>query len=419
MHGSALRVLATIIVPPHLSVSGGARAAEQLSNALSAQCAISVASMLDSGRPAPDGEGAARLAVRSWLPGPLPWQRLPNRYRTLFYRSDLPALVARGRYDIVHIHNPMPALEMARVADACRRAGTPYVVSTHGFNEVANGLDIYGFGWLRRQVWQRLVVDPVQHVVRHAAGMFVLSPADAPIVRAMGFRGEPITVCNGVALPPAADSAADASALAALGIGAGRDPGTPTFFFLANHTQNKGLPVLLDAFARIGRPFLLVIGGEQRGGVDYDRAIAACRPGQRIVVTGRLSDAAVHALFRRSDAFVFPTLADTFPLAVLEAMAHGVPVIASRVGGIVHQIDRHCGVLVPPGDADALAAAICSLADDPSRAAAMGRAARARVAAEYTWQRAADQAMAGYRAVAQPASPRRNRADMKVAHPAG
>ncbi len=398
----ALRVLATIIVPPHLSVSGGARAAEQLSDALAPHCAIDIGSMM---RPvtepaAPPAPAARRLPVRTWLPGPLPWHRLANCHRTLFYRSDLPQRIAGGGYDIVHIHNPMPALEMARVARACRRAAIPYVVSTHGFNEVANGHAIYGFGPAQRLVWNRLVARPVAEVVRHAAAMFVLSPADTPIVRAMGFRGTPFTVANGVPLPQAAaDPSTDHSALTRLGISAAPTPGVPTFFFLANHTPNKGLPVLLAAFARLATPFLLVVGGETRDGVDYNAAIAACRPGQRIVVTGRLEDAAVHALFRRADAFVFPTLADTFPLAVLEAMAHGLPVIASRVGGIPHQIDESCGLLVAPGSADDLAAALVALASTPARLATMGAAARARVASQFSWQRAAEQAMTGYRSI--------------------
>ena len=70
---------------------------------------------------------------------------------------------------------------------------------------------------------------------------------------------------------------------------------------------------------------------------------AKCRPDQQIIVTGRLRDDEVGAALRRSDLFVFPTLADTFPLVVLEAMAHGVPVLASRVGGIPHQLDERCG----------------------------------------------------------------------------
>ena len=85
------------------------------------------------------------------------------------------------------------------------------------------------------------------------------------------------------------------------------------------------------------------------------------------MVTGRLSDAEVGALMRRADLFVFPTLADTLPLVVFEAMAQAVPVLASAVGGIPYQIDPGCGQLVPPNDAAALAAAIERLVQDRAR----------------------------------------------------
>ncbi|MES2866102.1 MAG: glycosyltransferase family 4 protein, partial [Actinomycetota bacterium] len=96
---------------------------------------------------------------------------------------------------------------------------------------------------------------------------------------------------------------------------------------------------------------------------------------------------------RRSDIFVFPTLADTLPLVVLEAMAQGLPVIASSVGGIPYQLDDACGVLVEPGDPAALAAAVQRLAAQPMMLAAMGRRARARVGTHFTWETAAASAM--------------------------
>jgi len=402
------RVLATVVVPPHLSVSGGSRAAELLSAALAPHCSMTVASMMNgTGATLSDGGPApARLPVQSWLPPLLPWSRLPNRYSTLFYRSSLPGIVRRttpaGGFDLVHIHNPMPALEMARVADASRAHGLPYVVSTHGYNEVANGGTIYGFDPLRRQIWQRLVVDPVRRVTAGAAAIFALSSADIPIIRDMGFTGEVVVVPNGVPLPAKGDAAADLAMLAALGIPPRAPEGTSdpiTLMFLANHTPNKGLPVLLEAFRRIEQPALLVIGGETRPGIDYEGAIAACRSGQRIIVTGRLRDADIGALFRRSDVFVFPTLADTFPLAVLEGMAQGLPILASRIGGIPYQIGDDCGVLVPAGDAAALVEAVNRLAAHPAERAAMGRAAQARVAAAFTWSHAAEVALDGYRQV--------------------
>lgn len=397
-----IRVLAAVVVPPHLSVSGGARAAEQLSAALAPHCDITVASMMNgagAGTASFTAGGVKRVAVRSWRPRGLPWSRLPDRYSTLFYRSDLADIVARGRYDLVHLHNPLPALEMERVARACVARGIPYVVSTHGFNEVANGGRIYGFDRIRRLVWERLVVGPVSRVARQASGIFALSPADVSIVRSMGFRGEPDIVCNGVPLPSSPAPGVDAEALRRLGIPVERRPGQITCMFLANHTPNKGLPQLLEAIGRLHRPCLLIVGGERRAAIDYERYLRACKPEQEIIVTGRVGDDDVAAMFRRSDLFVFPTLADTFPLVVLEAMSHGLPVLATRVGGIPYQVDDGCGALVEPDDPAQLAEAIDRLATYPALLSQLGENARARVTAEFVWERAAERAMDGYRRV--------------------
>jgi glycosyltransferase involved in cell wall biosynthesis len=378
-----------------MSVSGGARAAEQLSAALLPHCDIRVASMMDSA----GGSVVPHLPVSTWLPRGLPWSRMPRHFSTLFYRSNLPDLVATTDSDLIHLHNPMPALEMARVARACLARNLPFVVSTHGFNEVANGVEVYGFGRARREIWRHLVLEPVRYVVRNASAIFALSPADVPIVRAMGFRGDPVLVCNGVARPAPANPTHDSATLGRLGIAARHAAGPLTCMFLANHTPNKGLPVLLEAFANLDLPYLLIIGGEKRPSIAYSDFMARCRPDQQIVVTDRLSDQDVAALFRRSDLFVFPTLADTFPLAVLEAMSHGLPVLASRIGGIPYQIDQGCGVLVEPGSPDALADAVKALAASPDRLAAMGQAARERVRSDFTWQRTAERALEGYRRV--------------------
>ena len=396
------KVLAAIVAPPHLAVSGGAKAGEMLSQALAQSCDMTVASMLShEAGPMPFFHATPkRIQVTSTLPPLLPWGHIPKRYATLFYRSDISRHIRSGAFDLVHLHNPMPALEFARVARACRSAGVPYVVSTHGFNEVANGRRIYGFDPLRRAVWRGLVEGPVANAVRHAAGVFALSSADFRIVRAMGFTGTELCVVpNGVASPGPVDVAADRAVYRRLRISDVNPSDQVTCLFLANHTPNKGLPVLLEAFAGMKRPFQLIIGGDRRAGIDYDQAAARCGPSQRIVVTGHLTDDEVSALFRRADIFVFPTLADTFPLVVLEAMAHGVPVIASAVGGIPCQLTEETGILVPPGNAEALREAVAALTDDPARRAAMRRQARNRAASEFSWRTAAAMALAGYRRV--------------------
>jgi glycosyltransferase involved in cell wall biosynthesis len=103
------------------------------------------------------------------------------------------------------------------------------------------------------------------------------------------------------------------------------------------------------------------------------------------------------------DAFVLPSREDPFPLAMLEAMAAGVPVIGSAAGGIPEQVAPGCGVLVPPGDPGALADAILALAAAPAaERAAMGAAARDRVAARFTVEHQAAGLHAAYLAAARP-----------------
>jgi glycosyltransferase involved in cell wall biosynthesis len=388
-----LKVLSTIIVPPHLSASGAARAGFQLTDALSEYCDISIASMYGSygGQAGP----APRLTVKAWLP--VSQRGLPRRYRSLFYKSDIPHIIRRGAYDLVHIHNPIPALEMARVARACIRSRIPYVVSTHGFNELANSDSIYQLGALRRTAWHFLVRRPVSEVISRASEVFALSPADLDVVRSFGFPGTPRIVPNGVELPAEASAESDMAACRKFRIpGRGEFSGI-TCMFLGNHTPNKGVPILLEAFSRIKCPYLLILGGDCRSEIDYDSYKRGARDDQRIVITGRLTNDEVSALLRRSDLFVFPSLADTFPLVVLEAMAHGVPVLASDVGGIRYQLDPGCGRLVPPGNVATLRAAVEEMARERDCLREMGRLARVRAAHTFTWKAAAEAALEGYR----------------------
>lgn len=391
-----MKVLTAIIAPPHLSVSGAARAAERLSVELAKKCDVSVASMMP--RSSWDGS-IPHVSVRTWLPAGMSVLRLPNKLRTPFYRSDIPDTIRRGGFDMVHLHNPMPALEMARIAAACRRSGTPYVVSTHGFHEIDAGARIYDFGRAEHLFWDMLVYRAVVRATASADAVLLLSEQDRPVVRRMGLSaGDTFVVPNGAEPAPLQTVEAVSAVLQKFAVG-DRDPEAIVCMFLANHTPNKGLPVLFEAFSSLDIPFLLIVCGERRQNVDYVGFAGSLRERQRVIFTGRLEDGEVMALMRGADAFVFPSLADTLPLVVQEALSVGLPVIASAVGGVPRQIDRSCGILVPPGDPQALADAVRYLAEDRTVIGAMSQAAHRRFREMPSWSKCAGMALTAYRNV--------------------
>jgi L-malate glycosyltransferase len=96
----------------------------------------------------------------------------------------------------------------------------------------------------------------------------------------------------------------------------------------------------------------------------------------------------VPALLAAADAFVLPSRSEAFPNGVIEAMGAGLPVVACGVGGLLDLIDDgRTGLLVPPGDFDTMAVALQTLIDDPVRAGAIGRAARAEIQLRYSFDR--------------------------------
>ena len=126
-----------------------------------------------------------------------------------------------------------------------------------------------------------------------------------------------------------------------------------------------------------GRLRLAIVGdGSQRS--EVDAVLAAAGASRLAWLPGERTD--IPALMRGFDAFVLPSLAEGISNTVLEAMASGLPVIATAVGGNVELVSPgRTGLLVPPADDDALARAILALAGDRGAAVAMGRAARLEV----------------------------------------
>jgi glycosyltransferase involved in cell wall biosynthesis len=154
-----------------------------------------------------------------------------------------------------------------------------------------------------------------------------------------------------------------------------------------------GVDVLVDATALLVAedPMyrLLVVGDGPLATTLQDRAASAGIAAQ-VETTGGVSPHDVPALLHRFDVAVapYPPVDDFYfsPLKVYEYLGAGLPVVASRVGGLADILDHgRIGVLVEPGDAAALAAAVADLRADPARREALGRAARLRAVARHDW----------------------------------
>jgi glycosyltransferase involved in cell wall biosynthesis len=162
----------------------------------------------------------------------------------------------------------------------------------------------------------------------------------------------------------------------------------------------KGLGYLLRAVARInGRKSIrLVVVGSPNSNGEVARLIRRLGIGDRVTFTGRIGDAAFVHQYARAALAVVPSVYEGFGLPAGEAMACGVPVI-STTGGALPEVVGDAGILVRPGDADALAGAIVRLLDHPEKARELGRRGYERVLRHFTWRRAAELTVAAYREV--------------------
>ena len=115
-----------------------------------------------------------------------------------------------------------------------------------------------------------------------------------------------------------------------------------------------------------------------------------------IQFTGRVGEQTLHALYAGSDVFLHPTRFEGSSLVTLEAMAHGLPVIATRAGGIPDKVrDGANGFLVDPGDVEALAGAILKIANQPQLRERMGREA-IQLLGPFLWPQIAKRVIAQY-----------------------
>lgn len=268
-------------------------------------------------------------------------------------------LIRREQVDVVHTHSSIDGWVGGMAARLTRR---PVLRTRHVSIPIRRGLNPV-YRWL-------------------ADSVITSGEAIRQLVIAAGVRPERVVaIPAGVNLDDFTAGNGGEAALRSLGLAAGGAAPGPVLGSIAMFRGSKGHDHLLDAFARVHarRPnarLLLVGDGGRREwveGLARERGL-----GGAVIFTGFRTD--VPALLAAMDCFVLAsTRTEGVPQSLLQAAAAGVPLVASRIGGIPEVVeDGLTGLLVPPGDPAALAAAIETTLSDPAAAAARARAARKR-----------------------------------------
>jgi len=159
----------------------------------------------------------------------------------------------------------------------------------------------------------------------------------------------------------------------------------PRIGYVGRLAPQKRAGLLVQAFGRMLQAAGLVVVGDGPDAARVRRLAASSARADRITLAGFVQHTAVPGVLASLDVLVLPSVYEEMGSVLVEAMAAGLPVVASDVGGIP-EVVRHgeTGLLVPPGDVDALTAALDRLVADPELRARLAAGARA-CAADYSW----------------------------------
>jgi glycosyltransferase involved in cell wall biosynthesis len=319
---------------------------------------------------------------------------IPVRRLTVEGKGDLTGLLRLSRSlgalrpEILHVHLASP-VESLPVLLAAGKGGARIVTTEHAPTHHP-----------AQRPWSRAAK---RRASRRIARVIVLTNSDAAYLRDEFHVQEAKirVIANGV--DPDPDLPPRSEARRRLGIA----EGAPVLGYVGEIVEKKGLPELVEAVRLIvgrGGPSadpddrampVTVLAGEGPFRADLERLVAHHGLGRRVLLPGPLHPP--DALYAACDIFVLPSRGEAMPLALLEAMAAGLPVVATEVGGIPEVVrSGQEGWVTPVRDPRALSEAIGRLIGDPSSRERMGRSARQRVREAYSVDRMVEATCALY-----------------------
>jgi glycosyltransferase involved in cell wall biosynthesis len=347
--------------------------------------------------PAAAGDGARTRFGEAWA----------GTWSPRVYRS-LTRVVEEVRPDVAHVHHVFERLTPA-VLDALRHAGVPTVMTLHDYKPVCPNYRLFTDGAPCTRCLSGRYVEAVRHrCLEGSRWRSVAAAAEAYAARARHLyrRVDRFIAPSAFLRDRVVEGGLPADRIDVLPNPVVAAPGPrevrfepPVVVFASRLVAEKGVDRLLDAASLLPGGVRLRMVGSGRLERHVRARVAA--EGLPVDVLGPRPPAEVAAQLRGAAAAVLPALWwENCPMAVLEAAALGVPVVASAVGGIPDLVeDGETGVLVPPGDVAALARALSRLVESPDEAARMGRAAWDRVREQHDAEAHVAALVATYRQV--------------------
>jgi glycosyltransferase involved in cell wall biosynthesis len=292
-----------------------------------------------------------------------------------------------GGFDLVHVHSHRHLLEVW-AARAARRTGVPYVVTGNGTVPV---IERY------RTVKRALDALGTRAVLRRAAACVAVSEAEVAHYRREGVDAARVHVIpNGIRPEDFAVLPAPGAFRSAHGLASG-----PLVVFVGKITPRKGVDVLLRALARLPETVRLVVGGNFMMPEEPIRRLAEeVGIGHRVLFTGFLDAEARNAAYVDADVVAYPSADEIFGLVVAEAFLCHAPVVVCDDSGCGELVRAAAGgLLVPYGDAEALARALRVFLDDRARRDAAAESGRRFVVQTLAWERIASRTRELYRSL--------------------
>lgn len=295
-------------------------------------------------------------------------------------------LAGAGSFDVVHAFWPLPHGVLGLAARW--RGGVPLVSTFFGVE----------LTWVRNQL--PFLGPLVRAIIRRSDAVTAISSHTAAEIRRLDPGADVVTIPFGAAY----------AGTAAMGPHRREPRGAGPFriLFVGRLVERKGVDLLVRAVAllRGDHPVQLTIVGDGPERPRLEGLADELDLRGDVRFAGSVSAEEVRTLYRTSDAFVLPAVQDAkgdvegLGVVLLEALTHGLPVVASRSGGIPDiVIDGETGLLVPSGDVQALADAIRRLMNDPELARELAENGGRHVDAHFSWERIIDSLEALYRRV--------------------